>query len=146
MVAHRGGLNVHRHAPGEPARCLLFKEGSGRMEAPSLAIDVAADAIRVIDPNTNALVASASPSDVTATAETYHAVGWGWGGQTCPILVVGVPGWRPLSIGCVEGSGSISWRGKVDKARETSDYKVGAMDWLTLVEQFGLAPYLEDTR
>ena len=38
---------------------------------PRLAIDVGADVIRVIDPNTNALIASVSPTQVTATPVTY---------------------------------------------------------------------------
>jgi hypothetical protein len=39
---------------------------------PRLAIDLAADAIRVIDPNSNALIASAGLAQVTATPETYR--------------------------------------------------------------------------
>src|SRR5262245_5512356 len=74
MVGRRSGLDVRRPAPGDPIRCLLFpnrllvhqmgmwairaKQRLLRSSQPSLAIDVGADAISVIDPNTNALIAS----------------------------------------------------------------------------------------
>jgi len=66
-------------ASAEPIRCLLFATlgkpwGAASLTTPSLAIDVGKDAMRVIDPSTYALIASASLAQVTATAENYTYV------------------------------------------------------------------------
>lgn len=161
----RSGLDVRGPAPGEPTRCLLFPRSAqhlvssselredrrlGRSRShhwqPSLAIDVDNDAIRVIDLNSNALSASASLARVTATPVTYsyiegssdmsHQV-------TMPGLVVGVPGLQPLSIGYNDRR-RFSWRGNVPVEKHDAAYAVSEADWLTLVEEFGLAPYRED--
>lgn len=120
MVARRRGWDVRRPAPGEPTRCLLVPNTSRgwpdpsmlpwtavirrqqRKKLPSLAIDVGKDAIWVVDPNTNALIASASVAQVSATPTNYirgmaGAAGWvlsalagSWGpSDTSPVLVGG---------------------------------------------------------
>jgi hypothetical protein len=165
MVARRSGLDVHRPAAGEPTRCLLYPnlqraqtgfwaqfKAQRLMNALKrgqalLAIDLAADAIRVIDPNTDELLASASPAQVTATPEAIvlHQGPNVYGGG--PVLVVRLPGWQPLTItSSYLGENRFSWRGNVAQASKPADYDVNAMDWLTLVEKCGLTPYVEDTK
>jgi hypothetical protein len=164
MVGRRSRLDVRQRAPGEPDRCLLLPNddllrhlGTSRQYnrpagQPQLAIDVFPDTIRVIDPNTNELKASASVSQVTATPETYVRRYYkGNDDAMSPVLVVHVPGMRPLAIGCHERTGStglgglrFSWRGKVpERVNDPAPYKVTGRDWLTLVEKLGLAPNLE---
>ena len=82
VVGGPSELDIRPPAPGEPTRCLLFanallvqefgpfafhkrEQFMRSLSQPRLAIDVDADAIRVIDPNTNALIASTSPAHVT---------------------------------------------------------------------------------
>lgn len=165
-------------APGEQIRCQLFATlgkpwRAASLPNPSLAIDVGKDAIRVIDPSTNALIASASLAQVTATAENFtyveRAVGGGdggpYGGDSCmmPVLVVTIPGVQPLTIQPRELIDSFvtsyrsrfSWRGKVPgisegwgdgewvKARRPA-YAVPDAEWLTLVETFGLGTLVVD--
>ena len=173
MVSRPSGLDVHRPAPGEPTRVLLFPNTELRQQMsvwaygaqrrlevsarqPRLAIDVGKDAIRVIDPNSNALIATAPPAQVTATPETYRCRRFGFGlpyknPPPSPVLVVRLPDSQPMTIGCHETSLALafaprfSWRGKVpDRVNEPADYSVSAGDWLMLVEKFGLAPYVED--
>lgn len=171
-------VNEESAASAEPIRCQLFKTfgkpwGAPSLPTPSLAIDVGKDAIRVIDPNTNALIASASLAQVTATAENYTYVersvgggdGGGYGGDSCmmPVLVVTIPGVQPLTIQPRELIDSFftsyrsrfSWRGKVlgisegwgdgewAKARRPA-YTVTNAEWLTLVEKFGLGTLIVD--
>jgi hypothetical protein len=147
----------------EPTRCLLSpnpelaqQTGLARSERtrlaqasrqPSLALDVGADAIRVIDLNTNALIASASPAQVTATPETYRYRSLSW---RSPVLVVDAPGWQPLTITCVDRVDNMrltprfSWRGEApERWDKPAAYMVSGRDWLTLVEKCGLARYLE---
>jgi hypothetical protein len=165
LVARRGGLDVHRPASGESTRCLLYPNlqagqtgfwaqfklqrimNTLKRGQALLAIDLAADAIRVIDPNTDQLLASAPPEQVTASPEAVvlrqgpNVYGGG------PVLVVSLPGWQPLTItSSYLGENRFSWRGNVTQASKPADYDVNAMDWLTLVEKCGLTPYLEDTK
>lgn len=130
---------------------------------PSLVIDVGKDAILVRDPNTNTLVASAPLAQVTATPAEYkakYATKRRWPRRPArimavlPILVVCLSGARRLTIGCMEtgpGLGVLtsvyrfSWRGSV-LAETDPAYFVSGAGWLTLVEKFGLAPQLEDSR
>ena len=90
MISRRSGLDLHRPAPGEPIRCLLFPNtelaqqmsmwkfyGAQRRfyrsaQQPRLAIDVDHDEIRVFDANSNAPIAAASLAQVTAIPETYR--------------------------------------------------------------------------
>jgi hypothetical protein len=80
-------LDAHRRAPDELTRCLRFPNlelvdqtsvwafGAKRRIyrsafQPRLAMDVGAGAIRVIDPSSDALIATASHAQVTARPET----------------------------------------------------------------------------
>lgn len=178
MVSRRSGLEIRQPAPGEPARCSLFanslkmqefgsfafkKQGefARSMHQPRLAIDVGADGIRVIDPNSNALIAAVSTAQVTATPVIYrpmqghhllpnlrHAISdaatnyW----STSPGMRVSIPGMAPLTIGCRDSVSGLdfrfSWPDGVPAVAARADYEVSGTDWLTLVEKFGLAPYL----
>jgi hypothetical protein len=162
-VGHRSKSAVRQPVAGEPTppeeatRCLLLNNPSGRMmlrgegSRPVLALDVGKDAIRVIDPNTSALMSSAQLAQVTATPAKYDGPSSESSSpKPTAVLVVDVPGLQPLTIGSTtfaEQSFSrgrrFSWRGKVRKAKRPA-YLVIDADWLTLVEAFGLAPYLED--
>jgi hypothetical protein len=183
MVGRRCGWDVRGPAPGDPTRCVLFPNASRffsysgfgifnnartlrQLQAsppqPSLAIDVGKDAIWVIDPNTNALMASAWLAQMTATPAENITYVMRAGNWPTPVLVVCVPGLQPLTIGCPDSpdpgwprvsysavgvkSGVVrfSWRGEVYRENQP-DYLVSGADWLTLVEKFGLAPQLEDT-
>jgi hypothetical protein len=166
MASRRGQLQLAQPAPDEMTRCLLF-----RRRGPRLAIDVAADGIRVGDLDADELIASASPAQLTATPETHLWSNQGrpfirpQRGYRSPTMVMNVPGWRQVSIECNDAADDpegilarppfswrpklrerFSWRGTVRKRIETPDYAVSGMDWLTLVEVCGLAPYLEDKR
>jgi hypothetical protein len=151
MVARRSGLDIRGPAPGEPLRCLLFpRPSAGAFDfvrslkkfnpQPNLAVDVGTDAVWVIDPNTNALIASASLAQVTATPANckYNSEG---GSYTVPVLVARVPGLQTLTI---DGPISCAWRGKVPEEKEP-EFMVSDADWRVLVEKFGLAPYLAES-
>ena len=138
-------------APGEPTRCLLLQ---GPNMQPGLAIDVGKDEIRVTDLNTNALIASARLAQVTATPAE-NVIRARFRSRT-PVLVVRVPGLQPLTIACGSTGPDagrwawtgtwiyrFSWRGDVPREKPPA-YYVSLAEWLTLVEKFGLAPYLID--
>lgn len=73
-----------------------------------------------------------------------------------PQMVVSFPSRPPLVIACCDVTGRLSlrwvgqsfrrfaWRGGVPVVREPAEFAVSGGDWLTLVEAFGLAPYLEE--
>jgi hypothetical protein len=171
---------------GEPTRCLLFPNplliqsagpfafrkkhrltGSSLLRL-QLVVDFDGDAIRVIDPASNAVTASASLARVTAAQATYKLrargvpnlgldvenVAEGLAEQsvasylsTMPGVAVGVPGIKPLTIGCREFKGMqlrFSWRGRVPVTNDPPDYAVSAADWLTLTEKLGLSSSLKD--
>ena len=177
IVSRRSGLDVRPPAPGQPTRCLLFpnslliqemgafavrkkREFLESASQPRLAIDVGVDGIRVIDPNTNALIAAVSPAQVTATPVIYrprsmhwipnlgHAISdaatnyW----STAPGMRVSIPGMPPLTIGCRDTVSGLdqrfSWPDDVPTEHARADYEVSGTDWLILVEKFGLAPHL----
>lgn len=177
LVSRRSGLDVRPPAPGQPTRCLLFpnslliqemgafavrkkREFLESASQPRLAIDVGVDGIRVIDPNTNVLIASVSPAQVTAAPVVFrpvqrhllpnlgHAISdaatnyW----STAPGMHVSVPGMPPLTIGCRDTVSGLdqrfSWPDDVPTEAARADYEVSGTDWLTLVEKLGLAPYL----
>jgi len=171
MVSGPSWLTRHQPAPGGSTRCLLFPNDQILRQMvpvpwalrdraqyqrsatqPQLALEVGPDAIRVVDPNTNTQIAWASPAQVTASPETYILRRNKEVGRPSPVLVVAVPGFEPLTIGCHEraegmGMGQIrfSWRGKVpERTNNPAAYMVSGMDWLTLVEKCGFAAYLED--
>jgi hypothetical protein len=151
--SNQSGSAARPPAPGEPIRCLLFpsplliqqmgpfamrrkQQLLQSVNQPRLAIDVGADDIRVVDPNSNALIASARVAQVTATPETYrYRFGSALFGSpdqilgrvfeqsmasslsTTPVMVVCVPGAQPLCIGCRDAVGGLdqrfSWPGNV---------------------------------
>lgn len=172
MTGLRNRLGVRPPAPGAPIRCLLFTnphlastmglsavfkmtEFRNSLNQPLLAIDVGTDAIWAVDPSSNALIASARREQVTATPTTLrrHIPG-DRGGTTviAPQIVVSCPSLPPLTIACVDGDVTgirsvtprFSWRGNVPVVRDPADYAVWGADWKTLVETFGLAPYMEE--
>jgi hypothetical protein len=170
------GLDARPLAAAGPTRCLLFPSSTliqqmgpfafrrrqqllGSLNQPRLAIDVGADAIRVVDPNSNALLASAQVAQVTATPETYkYRHGWSASPDqivsrmaanlaTTPVMVLCIPGAQPLTIGCRDTIGGLdlrfSWPRDVrQRVNDPPDFSVSGGDFLLLVEKFGLAPYL----
>ena len=134
-----------------------FLESAGQ---PRLAIEVGANGIRVIDPKSNALIAAVSSAQVTATPVTYSPTSRHWfptvGNvlsdaamnywSTTPGMRVSIPGMPPLTIGCRDTAMGLdfrfSWPDNVPTEKARADYEVSGTDWLTLVETFGLAPYL----
>lgn len=149
LAARRSGLDVSGPAPGEPLRCLLypplkpigplgFLRVKEQAAQPSLAIEVGTDAVRAIDPSTNAIVASASRAQVTATPANYKHVDPEQS-YNVPVLVVRIPGLQPLTIKC-RGA----WRGKVLREKKAPEFRVTDVDSRALVEKFGLAANLKD--
>jgi hypothetical protein len=59
---------------------------------------------------------------------------------------VAIPGMAPLTIGCRDTVSGLdqrfSWPDDVPAENARAEYEVSGTDWLTLVEKFGLAPYL----
>jgi hypothetical protein len=108
------------------------------------------------DPDKSVLLASVGRAQVTATPAAFIPAPKRDSGFTQPVLIVRVPGLEPLTIGCKEWIGHLPsppflpspsdlrfwWRGKVPWVKP--HYSVSGGDWLTLVEIFGLGPYLED--
>ncbi len=117
--------------PDEPRRCLLYRLSRWEPPTPALAMDVSNDVIRVIDLTDNALVASASRAEVTASP-AQHGGG--------PVLVVGIPGMPPLNIEphIAQGFSPRTPSSRLaDKVKsEKPDYLVTDEDWLILVEIF----------
>jgi hypothetical protein len=143
---------VRAPASGEVIRCVLYEFAPG-LKRFIVAIDIGLDAIwvrqsevrtgfrvPVFDPNASALVASAPRAQVTATPgedlDRYD--------RLLPILMVHVPGLKPLTIQPGWGSRGerFYWRGEVPRAK-SSFYVTPDEDWLTLVEKFGLAEQLQ---
>jgi hypothetical protein len=183
--SNQGGMDARPLAATGPTRCLLFpsptliqqtgpfamrrrKELMQSLHQPRLAIDVGADGIRVVDPNSNTLLASAQVAQVTATPETYQyrygssAIfgspdqiigrmlerGMAQSLSQTPVLVLNIPGAQPLTIGSRDTIGGLdmrfSWPREVrQRVNEPPDFGVSGGDFLLLVEKFGLAPYLQ---
>jgi hypothetical protein len=119
---------------------------------PALVLDLGInDTVRVIDANTNALIASNKLGDVTATpAKWKRPSDENNSGYTQPLLVMNAPGLQPLRIGARSmrsawGSPNFryAWSGWVSDA-EQPGYKVTEEEWLTLVEKFGLGTLVVD--
>ena len=180
IAARRSGLNARPPGPGEPTRCLLFTNslkvqefGSfspikqyrfmQSMHQPRLAIDVAADSVRVVDPDTGALLAAISPRLVDVQPIVFrpmrrshwipnlgHAISdaatnyW----STSPGMRMTVPGMAPLTIGCRDTVCGLdfrfSWPDDAPVEAAHADYEVSGTDWLTLVDTFGLGARLQD--
>jgi hypothetical protein len=178
VVGPRAGLDIRPPTPGGPTRYVLFpnpqrvqavspsavrKQHKLLQSATNVAIDMEPHAIRVVDPNTNALIASASPTEVTATPATYRFPYSHWFPSlnnvvtdlenkylsTAPVLILRVPGAQPLTVACLDVEGALgiarrfSWRDDVPVEDEPAEYAVSGADWPALVEKLGLAPYLE---
>ncbi|MGO9508645.1 MAG: hypothetical protein ACLPXZ_15320 [Mycobacterium sp.] len=117
------------------------------------------DAIQVIDPDTNTLIASASVAQVTARPARHRAAtGDDDVPHTDPLLIVAVPGVQPLRIRpspmkygilYTRGDYRYTWRdifGGPDQppSGDQPTYGVTEADWLALVEKFGLSSRLVD--
>ena len=121
--------------------------------APPLVLDVGTNgAIRVIDANTNALIASDWLENVTATpAKWKRYADENNEGYTQPLVIVDVPGLQPLRIGArptdtTSWSGlqfRYGWRGMVGGADQPA-YAVTEAEWPTLVEKLGLGTLVID--
>ena len=122
---------------------------------PTLALLSDNEAIWVFDPATNALVASAWLAQVTATPARRVPEASRMSSWVVPILVVCVPGFRRLTIGCIDlpanllsmralGRLRFSWYGSVQREQKGPAYFVTGGEWLALVEKFGLTSQLED--
>jgi hypothetical protein len=155
-------------ASGEPIRCELVplpQSYSGTVwtkappEPPALALDMGIDgAIRVIDTKTNALVASASLAQVTATPARCRTGGGEYPSHTDPLLIVAVAGLQPLRIrpspmkyGMTYTLGDYRYsrrdiEGGADRlaSADQPTYVVTEADWLALVERFGLSSRVVD--
>ncbi|HZN83408.1 MAG TPA: hypothetical protein VFC01_27555 [Mycobacterium sp.] len=179
MVSRRSGLDIRRPGPGDPIRCLLFVnslklqeigsfsfrkqwEFSRSMHQARLAIDVVPEGIRVIDPQSGALIAAVSTAQVTATPVIYSPEqGNHWFPDlgnvisdvatnywsTSPGMRVSVPGMAPLTIGCRDSVSGLdfrfSWPGGVPVVAARADYEISGTDLLTLTEKFGLTRHLQ---
>ena len=171
LLAMGGSQSGDLRAPavGGPTRCFLFPnpylaEGMGSfafrkqhqlqqsLSKPSLVLDVDKNAMRVIDPKSDAPSASASRANVTVTSATFQADSvTGGDGSTynypaTPGLAVSIPGMQPLTIGCLDLAGSdfrFAWRGAA-RSNERPSYVVSAADLLALAEEFGLTAQLDD--
>ncbi|UMB69720.1 hypothetical protein [Mycobacterium paraterrae] len=147
---------------GQPTRCSLvawstmaaatYSEAKTGNCAPSMAIDIAAETISVVNVKTDALVASAPAARVSATPATYQLSRYQY---PLPGLVIDVAGVRQLSIGCYELQPRLaarripyrfSWQGEVTVTRRQPEYFVSATDFITLVETFTFAAQLQDSR
>jgi hypothetical protein len=148
--------------PGEPTRCILFPNSetianTGRLALrkkqrmvnslgrAQLFIDVEGDTIRVVEPESHTVDASATVSRVTATPLSYerrdsesNRV------YTTPVLTLSVPGLAPLSFGCALSGQRFAWTGSARVVKEPPAYVLSAADWRTLVERFGLAANISD--
>jgi hypothetical protein len=135
-------LGASGAVPQQSFRCLLLPNAVGlQAPKPTLALDVSKDGTWLVDPSSNAPVASAWRAQVTAAPATHrpanHAIG-----MSMPVLVVSAPGWQPLAIG---SPGALSWRGEVPAAAAPG-YVVSDADWPLLVDHFGLSPQLTSRR
>jgi hypothetical protein len=173
------GSAAHGPAAGEATRCLLYPNAlliqqmgpfafakkqrlTQSLGQPQLFVDVDDDTVRVVDPNSNALIASASLPRVTGSPATYKLGGGhmfpsaenlagdaaGQYFSTTPAMSLCVPGMQPLTIGCRNFEGlkrRFSWSGNVRVVSDPPLYEIAPADWLTLVEKLGLTSYLEDT-
>ncbi|OBI75764.1 hypothetical protein [Mycobacterium asiaticum] len=164
------GADARGPAPTEPTRCLLFPNpylaeqlGSfafrkhlrlqQSLSRPSLIVDLDDDAIRWIEPDSDALPASAWRAQVTATPAVFQpdSVTSGDGSTynypAITGLVVSLSGAQPLTIGCLDLVGSrfrFTWRGNVASRNERTTHVVSGGDLLALAEKFGLTAQLED--
>jgi hypothetical protein len=153
-------------APGEPIRCILFPNSQTIVNSGAFAlrkkqrlvnslgreqlfIDVDNDTIRVIDPESQAVNASAPVSRIASKALSYetHDSETGYVSKT-PALTMSVPGVPSLTVGCTHigiSGRRFSWSGTALIVNEPPAYILSAADWLTLVEVLGFAADVKDT-
>jgi hypothetical protein len=122
---------------------------------PKLALLSDNEAVWVFDPSTNVLVASAWLAQVSATPARRMPESFWMSSAVVPVLVVCIPGFRRLTIGCLDlpanllsirarGRFRFSWYGSVQCEQKRPAYWVTGGEWLALVEKFGLTSQLED--
>ncbi|OBF21818.1 hypothetical protein A5725_12840 [Mycobacterium kubicae] len=134
-IGRRSALDARGPAAGEPTRCLLvpnvartfsssvfgsFKNTATALRLntnppqPTVAIDVADDAISVVDLASNARIASASPPHVIASPAASTRSAPYAGAMTMAVLIVRVASSHPLTIGCPDFAGppQAGWSGK----------------------------------
>jgi hypothetical protein len=152
-------------APGEPTRCILFLNSQtiansgafafrkkqrlvNSLGRAQLFIDVDGETIRVVDPESHAVDASAAVSQITATPLSYETRDAESSHVTkTPALTMSAPGLPPLTFGGphVDARGRrLSWSGNYHIVKDPPTYMLSAADWLTLVEKFGLATNASD--
>jgi hypothetical protein len=175
MASRRSGLDICKPSPDEPARCLLFTnpllvqtiKGVRKQQQfmrsayrPRLAIDVGAEAVRILDAQNNTVVASVSPSRVSASPVTYRPLSRHWVPSAgcvisdaatnywsmTPAVRLTIPGMPPLNIGCRDTDMGLDyrflWSGDVPAEDSRAEYIASGADWQLLVEKFGLSRYL----
>lgn len=106
---------------------------SMRTPTPALVVEMDARELRVLDLKTGRLLA-ACPVAGAAASPARH-VYRGRTSYTMPVLVLTVPGSKPLTVGIPDYR--FSWRGKVNDLGSPA-YVVGGADWLALVERLGV--------
>jgi hypothetical protein len=152
-------------ARGEPTRCILFPNSQtiansgpfafrkkqrlvNSLGREQLFIDVNNDTIRVVDPESHTVNATAPVSRVTATPLSYETRDAESGRVSrTPAVAMSVAGVPPLTFGCphIDSSGRrFSWSGSVLIVNEPPAYILSAADWLALVEVLGLATDLNN--
>jgi hypothetical protein len=152
-------------APGEPTRCILFPNSQTIVNSGAFAfrkkqrlvnslgraqlfIDVDGETIRVVDPESHAVDASAAVSQITATPLSYETRDAESSHVTkTPALTMSAPGLPPLTFGGphVDARGRrLSWSGNYHIVKDPPTYILSAADWLTLVEKLGLAASASD--
>jgi hypothetical protein len=113
-----------------------------------LFIDVDNDTIRIVDPESHAVDATAPVSRITATPLSYDTHDSESGHTTkTPAMTIAVPGGPTLTVGgsylAISGR-RFSWSGTVRIVNDPPTYLLSAADWLTLIEKFGLAANVDD--
>jgi hypothetical protein len=153
-------------APGEPVRCILFPNSQTIADAGPFAfrkkqrlvnslgqeqlfVDVDNNTIRIIDPESHTVSASAAVSQITATPLSYEVRDPESSTVSrTPALTMFVPGVPPLTFRCPYGLDSqrrFSWSRAAQIVNQPPTYNTSAADWLTLVEKLGLAADPSDT-
>ena len=116
---------------------------------PPLVVQISAtDVVRVSDPTTNELIASAPLAQVTAVPAIYTYGGGEVDPVTESLLVVTVPGLSPLRIKPDRMKGDwgeyrYGWLDVVDRS-DRPGYVVTEAEWLALIERFGLQDHIAD--
>lgn len=171
-----GGLAPTAPAPSGPTRLVLFtnpllvqrinslktwevRDFLEQTAHPRLVIDLDERALRVLDANTTAVVAAASPAQVVATPVTYRPPSGLFGlpfpslhsvlgnvvdthFSTMPVLHLALPGVPPITVGCRDSNTGLefrfTWSDAVPTQGAYADFVVSGTDWLTLITTFGL--------